>query len=254
MCFCHFSILNLLELPPTLHFPPKMTRLVQQLPKLPHHRSLSRGGKQWLFLPYWLFTEYKTFSKPPPIPSPDIWLLMSHVWIRVFLEQAREMDLQCQCSLLRLGRPTKHTGPTYLSLLGFCECGSLGKWEGNRLPTVSAIASLLVLNHFSNLSVSLRSDSLWHHIRITWWTKNSLKGVVMTDRSKTHILLIPHSWLMGFPGGASGKEPACQCRRHKRHGFEPWVGKIPWRRAWQPTPVFLPGESHEQGNLADYSP
>ena len=36
---------------------------------------------------------------------------------------------------------------------------------------------------------------------------------------------------------------ACQCRRHKRHGFNPWVGKIPWRKKWQPTPVFLPGES-----------
>ena len=51
----------------------------------------------------------------------------------------------------------------------------------------------------------------------------------------------------GFPGGASGKEPACQCRRRKRHRFNPWVGKIPWRRKWQPTPVFLPRESHGQG-------
>ena len=57
-----------------------------------------------------------------------------------------------------------------------------------------------------------------------------------------------------FPGGASGKEPDCQCKRPKRCGFDPWVGKIPWRRAWQPTPVFLPGESHRQGNLAVYSP
>ena len=48
----------------------------------------------------------------------------------------------------------------------------------------------------------------------------------------------------GFLGGASGKEPSYQYRRNKRHGFDPWVGKIPWRRAWQPTPVFLPGESH----------
>ena len=46
----------------------------------------------------------------------------------------------------------------------------------------------------------------------------------------------------GFPGVASGKETACQCGRHKRHWFDPWVGKI-WRRKWQPTPVFLPGES-----------
>ena len=40
----------------------------------------------------------------------------------------------------------------------------------------------------------------------------------------------------------------------RRHGFSPWVRKIPWRRAWQPTPVFLPGESHEQRSLAGYSP
>ena len=47
----------------------------------------------------------------------------------------------------------------------------------------------------------------------------------------------------GFPCGASVKEPPCQCKRHKRYGFDPWVREIPWRRAWQPTPVFLPGES-----------
>ena len=57
---------------------------------------------------------------------------------------------------------------------------------------------------------------------------------------------------MGFPGGASGKEPACWCRRHNRRGFDPGVGKIPWRRAWQPTSEFLPGESpwtEEPGGL-----
>ena len=59
---------------------------------------------------------------------------------------------------------------------------------------------------------------------------------------------------MGFPGGTNGKEPACQCRRHKRHGINPWIGKIPWRRAWQPTSVFLPGKSHVKRSLAGYSP
>ena len=54
---------------------------------------------------------------------------------------------------------------------------------------------------------------------------------------------------MGFEGGASGEEPTCQCRRNKRQGFDPWVGKIPWRRKRQPTPVFLPGESHGQRSL-----
>ena len=49
--------------------------------------------------------------------------------------------------------------------------------------------------------------------------------------------------LPGFSGGASGKEPAYQCRRH---GFHPWVGEIPWRRAWLPTLVFLLGELYGQ--------
>ena len=55
--------------------------------------------------------------------------------------------------------------------------------------------------------------------------------------------------------GTSGKEPACQCRRRKRREPDPArVRKIPWRSAWQPTPIFLPGESHGQRSLADYSP
>ena len=57
-----------------------------------------------------------------------------------------------------------------------------------------------------------------------------------------------------FPGSTSGKEPACQCRKHKRCGFNPWVGKISWRRVWQPTSVFFPGESHGQEKLVGYSP
>ena len=49
---------------------------------------------------------------------------------------------------------------------------------------------------------------------------------------------------MGFPQWLSGKELACQRRRLRRGGFYPWVGKIPWRRKWQPTQVFFPGASH----------
>ena len=58
----------------------------------------------------------------------------------------------------------------------------------------------------------------------------------------------------GFCSGVSDKESAYQCRRCRRYGFHPQVGEIPWRRAWHPTPVFLPGESHEQRSLAGYSP
>ena len=58
----------------------------------------------------------------------------------------------------------------------------------------------------------------------------------------------------GLPRLGSGKESSCQCRRPKRCRFIPWVGKITWRRQWQPTPVFLSGESHGQRSLAGYSP
>ena len=54
----------------------------------------------------------------------------------------------------------------------------------------------------------------------------------------------------GLPRWLGGKESACQCRRGELH---PWVVKIPWRRKWQPTPVFLPGKSHGQRSLAGYS-
>ena len=57
-----------------------------------------------------------------------------------------------------------------------------------------------------------------------------------------------------FTGGTSSKESASQCRRYRRYGFHPWFRKLPWRRAWQPTPVFLPGESHGQRSLMGYSP
>ena len=59
------------------------------------------------------------------------------------------------------------------------------------------------------------------------------------------------SWVflssLDFPGGSDSKESACNVGRPE---FDPWVGKIPWRRKWQPTLVFLPGKSHGQRSLA----
>ena len=57
------------------------------------------------------------------------------------------------------------------------------------------------------------------------------------------------SW--GFSGGLMVIESTGQCRRHR---FDPWVRRIPWRRKWQPTPVFLPGKSHGQRSLVSYNP
>ena len=58
---------------------------------------------------------------------------------------------------------------------------------------------------------------------------------------------------MGFLAWLSSKESACQCRRCRKHGFSPWVGKILWRRTWPSTPVFLPGKSRGLRILAGYS-
>ena len=59
--------------------------------------------------------------------------------------------------------------------------------------------------------------------------------------------------IRGLPRWLSDKESTCQWRIHSRWGFYPWVGKIPWSRKWQPTPVFLPGKFQEQRSLEGYS-
>ena len=64
------------------------------------------------------------------------------------------------------------------------------------------------------------------------------------DSPKTEANLY-FTW--GFPGGSDGKDS-------NYNVGDPWVGKIPWRREWQPTPVFLPREFHGQRSLAGYSP
>ena len=62
-----------------------------------------------------------------------------------------------------------------------------------------------------------------------------------------------HSSIM-LSGGTSCKEPACQYKRCKRCRFDPWAGKIPWIRKWQPAPVLLPGKSHGRKSLVGYNP
>ena len=117
---------------------------------------------------------------------------------------------------------------------------------------------------------SVASNS-YHLILLTvlWVLLGESAGLVQLSSSLSGFLM--HLWLasgetiarwfsmtsatyLGFPGGSCGKEPACQFRKQKRCWFNSWVGKVPWRRAWQSTPVFLPGESLGQRSLADYSP
>ena len=87
--------------------------------------------------------------------------------------------------------------------------------------------------------------------RGAWWA--TVHGVTKS-RTQLRDFHFTATLLLGFPGDASGKEPTYQCRRHKRLGFDPWVGKIPWRAGWQHIPVFLPGESHGLKRLSTHTP
>ena len=88
-----------------------------------------------------------------------------------------------------------------------------------------------------------RRTWVWLNSGSCWWTGRPGMLRFIGSQRVRHDWATELNW-MGFPGGASGKDTVCQCRRWKRCRFDPWVGKIPGWRKWQPIPVFLPGESH----------
>ena len=104
---------------------------------------------------------------------------------------------------------------------------------------MSKYVSLVMLPIWSRLSLP------WPNLFIRLWALCRF----------TEGLLIQDDLGMDWASlGASGKGPACQCRRCKKHEFDPWVGKIPQRRVWQLTSIFSPGEFHGQRSLVGYSP
>ena len=118
--------------------------------------------------------------------------------------------------------------------------GKVAAWlDGSLFPVITRSSSLLALlpSLFMTCFTQIPSELAGGHAPFC-------KPVIWNMDLSAKIL--------GFPGGASGKESSCQWRRRKRCGFDPWVRKIPWRSARQPTPVFLPGESpwtEEPGGL-----
>ena len=108
----------------------------------------------------------------------------------------------------------------------------------------------------------------------SWWTCGSFLPphlpvqpgppfLVFSSQSSccTFLLFHPRAFFCktltiwrGFPGGSVGKNPSASARRRRRWGFNPWVGKTPWRRKWQLTPVFLPEKSRGQRSLEGYRP
>ena len=121
--------------------------------------------------------------------------------------------------------------------------------------TLSRVCNLYKWLCFCVLCSTLQSTILQYHFKPTTSRSKHISSNDVADTAKKHQLLYCSIVLLGgFPRGTSGKELACQGRRHKRCRFDPWVEKTLWRRAWQTTAVFLPGKSHGQRSLAGYSP
>ena len=100
---------------------------------------------------------------------------------------------------------------------------------------------------------SLWKTAAWIYLCYFWYLESKTQGKSLCclgsfngNWNQMQVLID-----LNFIGGTSGKELAYQYRRQK---FDPWIRKIPWRRARHLIPVFLPGESHGESSLADYSP
>ena len=131
-------------------------------------------------------------------------------------------------------------------------------WNNTDVP--QAVGSKICIRHTHHCAAFKN----WFQKYLMTWKNNChvhtyIHTVKKAENSIYNTILIVYKiWIfinfMGFLGCNSGKEPASQCRRPKRCGFNPWVGKISRKRAWHPTPVFSPGEAHGQRGLAGYSP
>ena len=103
------------------------------------------------------------------------------------------------------------------------KCNTQWKWTQSQNNGNSLDGSLSLSRFCLSLSFSC---CLFLSSLLQIWAKHHLKNL----------------YTLGFPDGSRGKEPTCQCRRCKRQKFNPWIRMILWRRAWQPTLVFLPEE------------
>ena len=99
-------------------------------------------------------------------------------------------------------------------------------------------------NSKKSTQMDSRQESLWSPGRGFTWDSGSWQGA-------DFVLPLPVTWK---PRGSVVKNLPAMQETCRRCGFDPWVGKILWRWKWQPTLVFLPGESHGQGSLVGYRP
>ena len=149
----------------------------------------------------------------------------------------------------------------------------MGKVEGNkrrgwqRMRWLDSITDSMDIN-LSKVWETVKDQGALHAAihgvtkNQTWLSNNNIGihrsffswSCAICKKSGKPLLLEGSMINLGKPRRLSGKEFTCQCKRCRSLRFNPWVGKIPWRKKWQPTPVFLPGESHGQRSLVDCIP
>ena len=177
------------------------------------------------------------------------WSLSSCVWLQIGM-LGLQLTLTLRIAVVVLaGGPGSSACQLHLERFGL---NSAGNWGPTHLSCFPRSARHITTQF-------LPSILLYFFPPITTRSEFSpvmLKKSLGRGQSRPHIMYTfgyqqnrLYSYFSGLPSWLSGKEPACHCRRCKRCGFDPWVGKIPWRRKWQPTPVFSPGKSCRQRSL-----
>ena len=161
----------------------------------------------------------KWFLAPPPG--------LSHCW--------------SHCPVTPSPRPPRILMPNYMSIIHLAHFQMPVFWQTSRINTYGKVDVILAYVIIIYLHILPKLAGKLLEIDFSKWLVS-----VSVYR--------PSSLPEGLPRWLSGKDSACQCRRSRRHGFDPWVGKISWSRKWQSTLVFLPGKSHGQKRLASYSP
>ena len=181
----------------------------------------------------------KNMMKPKQILGefPVEWALRKQIWDYLCKSYTRQ-ELEIKCANFTLG--------------------NLSYLLHNFLQNKKTMWRLLLLSSYTV------SSSLWPHgLQHTRLPCPSLSSGIWSRGQNTVEFILKEKRLilfkyrensLGLPWWLSGKKKkksACPCRKF---GFNPWVWKIPWRRKWQPPPVFLPGKSHGQRTLVGYSP
>ena len=171
-------------------------------------------------------------------------------------DQGASMIRFCWASLLGLKMPFPgllHGEKKGASCLVSCFIRALiPSWEPHPYPLIQTITS-----HSPHLQILSCRELGLQHMNLEGDTNTPCITMMMTPLAQTSLLKSPDMyfispiWYLRFLRWLSGKESTYQ---YNRHGFDPWVKKIPWRRKLQPTPVLLPGKSHRQRNLQGYSP